>query len=82
MVCYTTLIHLSTMLSNQTGITFDWVQEILIHFEDGSVGTHTVKCVTLPAHRDPQQPSKAYVQSWKEINPSIVDVTAAYYRVD
>ena len=69
------------MLANQQGLIVSWIVEIVIHFVDGSKGTHTVKCINLPAHREPSQPSAAYKAQWREMNPEIVDVTAEYFTI-
>ena len=69
------------MLANQQGLIVSWVQEIVIHFIDGSRATHTVKYINLPAHRDPAQPSAAYKNEWRDMNPEIIDVTCEYYTI-
>lgn len=63
--------------------TYDRVE--VLAFADGTYGKHCVKEVTIPSYRKTlPQASQAYIDSWSDINPEIVDVHFEYMnpRVD
>lgn len=75
-------------------LTIRYLRKELLHFTDGTIAEHTrkeVERLSSPEHEPPPSSrgvgaflvpaSDHYLQSWRDINPAIRNVTFSYTRV-